>query len=194
MIGDFKLSLYKAIKKHDPAIRSRLEILLYPGFWCMVFHRFCHALYGIQLYFLARFFSQFARFLTGIEIHPGAKIGKGVFIDHGMGVVIGETCIIGDDVLIYQGVTLGGTGKEKGPRHPVIGNNVVIGANATILGRVNIGANTKIGANTFVLQDIPENNTVVGEQGRIVNYQPSTRNEVEVLKERIAELKSLVDN
>jgi len=160
----------------------------------MFFHRPCHVLYNLRLFFLARFFSQLARFFTGIEIHPGAKIGKGVFIDHGMGVVIGETCIIGDDVLIYHGVTLGGTGKEKGPRHPVIGNNVVIGAGTTILGRVNIGANAKIGSNTVVMQDIPEGSTVVGEQGRIVNYQASTRNELEILKERIAELKDLMDS
>jgi serine O-acetyltransferase len=186
--------LFKAMKKHDPAIRSWLEIILYPGFWCMFFHRPCHVLYNLRLYFLARFLSQLARFFTGIEIHPGAKIGKGVFIDHGMGVVIGETCIIGDDVLIYHGVTLGGTGKERGPRHPVIGNNVVIGAGATILGRVNIGADTKIGSNTVVMQDIPEGSTVVGEQGRIVSFQPSTRNELEILKESITELKNLMDS
>jgi len=186
--------LLKAIKSRDPAIRSWAEIILYPGFWCMVFHRPCHFLYKWRLFFLARFFSQLARFFTGIEIHPGAKIGKGVVIDHGMGVVIGETCIIGDDVLIYHGVTLGGTGNDKGPRHPIIENNVVIGAGATILGRVRIGANTKIGANTVVLRNIPENSTVVGEQGRIVNTQDSTRNELEAMKKRIAELKSLVDS
>jgi len=150
-------------------------------------------LYRARLYFFARFFSQVARFFTGIEIHPGAKIGRGVFIDHGMGVVIGETCVIGDDVLIFHGVTLGGTGKEKGPRHPVIGNNVILGVGVTILGRVHIGDNSKIGANTIVLQNIPADSTVVGEQGRIVNYQASTRNELEELKEHIIKLKSLVD-
>jgi len=188
------MKIFKAIKKFDPALKSLPEVFLYPGFWCMFFHRPCHFLYKIKFFFVARFFSQFARFFTGIEIHPGAKIGKGVFIDHGMGVVIGETCIIGDDVHIYHGVTLGGTGKEKGPRHPVIGNNVVIGAGAIILGRVLIGENTKIGAGAIVLRDIPENSTVVGEQGRIANSQESTRHELEKLKERIAELKNLVDS
>lgn len=162
------MRLIKAIRKNDPSIYSIMEVFLYPGFWCMFFHRPCHRLYKWQLFFLARFVSQFARFFTGIEIHPGAKIGKGVFIDHGMGVVIGETCIIGDDVVIYHGVTLGGTGHEKGPRHPIIGNGVVIGAGAAILGRVKIGNNAKIGANTVVLKDIPAGATIVGRKGKIV--------------------------
>lgn len=162
------MRLIKAIKKRDPAIRSTLEVFLYPGFWCMFFHRSCHWFYGKRLFFLARLVSQYARFLTGIEIHPGAKIGKGVFIDHGMGVVIGETCIIGDDVLIYHGVTLGGTGSEKGPRHPVIGNNVIIGTGATILGRIHIGDGAKVGAGAIVLQDVPAGGTIVCEKARLV--------------------------
>jgi serine O-acetyltransferase len=159
----------------------------------MFYHRICHKLYNWRLFFLARLISQHARRRTGIEIHPGAKIGKRVFIDHGMGVVIGETCVIGDDVLIYHGVTLGGTGKQQGPRHPVIGNNVMIGTGATILGRVYIGDNTRIGAHTVIMKDIPENSTVVGEQGRNVKSQASTRREVEELKARISELKRLID-
>jgi len=160
----------------------------------MFFHRPCHRLYKWRFFFLARLISQFARSLTGIEIHPGAQIGKGVFIDHGMGVVIGETSIIGDDVHIYHNVTLGGTGKEKGPRHPIIGNNVMIGTGATVLGRVHVGDNAKIGANTVVLKDVPEGATVVGEIARIVNCQASTRCELEEMKARIAELKKLVDS
>ncbi|MCL2356828.1 MAG: serine O-acetyltransferase [Defluviitaleaceae bacterium] len=184
----------KAIRSRDPAVRSWLEILLYPGFWCMFFHRIGHALYKARLYFLARVVSQYSRFVTGIEIHPGAQIGGGVFIDHGFGVVIGETCIIGDDVHIFHGVTLGGTGKEKGLRHPVIGNNVVIGTGAIVLGRVSIGANAKIGAGAVVVADVPEGGTVVGEQARLVGCQKSTRHELEGLKEKIAELKNLVDS
>jgi len=186
------MRLMKAIRSRDPAVRSWIEILLYPGFWCMFFHRPCHLLYKMKLYFLARLLSQYSRFVTGIEIHPGAQIGKGVFIDHGFGVVIGETCIIGDDVHIFHGVTLGGTGKAKGPRHPVIGNNVMIGAGALVLGRVKIGANAKIGAGAVVLSDIPEGGTVVGETARLVGCEQSTRCEMESLKEKIAELKKLV--
>jgi len=147
----------------------------------------------MRLFFLARLISQIARGFTGIEIHPGAQIGRDVFIDHGMGVVIGETCIIGDNVHIYHNVTLGGTGKDKGPRHPIIGNNVMIGTGATILGRVRVGDNVKVGAGAVVLRDVPDNCTVVGEEGRFVNCQASTRCEVEELKIRIAELKKLVD-
>jgi len=160
----------------------------------MVFHRPCHLLYRWRLFFLARLVSQYSRFLTGIEIHPGAQIGKGVFIDHGMGVVIGETCIIGDGVLIYHGVTLGGVGNVKGPRHPVVEDNVIIGTGATILGRVNIGEGAKIGAGAVVLKDVPAHCTVVGEQGRVVNAESSTRHELENLKSRITELKKLVDH
>ncbi|MCL1845511.1 MAG: serine O-acetyltransferase [Defluviitaleaceae bacterium] len=183
----------KAIRARDPAVRSWLEILLYPGFWSMFFHRPCHFLYNRRLYFLARLVSQYARFVTGIEIHPGAQIGKGVFIDHGFGVVIGETCIIGDDVHIYHGVTLGGTGKEKGLRHPVIGDNVVIGAGALVLGRVHIGADAKIGAGAVVVSDVPEGGTVVGETARLVGCEASTRYEVEALRAKISELKTLID-
>jgi serine O-acetyltransferase len=185
--------LIKAIKNRDPAIRSTPEVFLYPGFWCMFFHRPCYRLYKWRLFFLARFFSQMARSLTGIEIHPGAKIGKGVFIDHGMGVVIGETCIIGDDVHIYHGVTLGGVGNAKGPRHPIIGNGATIGAGATILGRVNIGDGAKVGAGTVVMQDVPAGATIVGEIGRIVNESDSLRTELDELKIRISELKKFMD-
>jgi serine O-acetyltransferase len=154
-------------------------------------------LYKWRLYFLARLISQYARFLTGIEIHPGAKIGKGVIIDHGMGVVIGETAIIGDNVLIYHNVTLGNVDSIKGPRHPVIGNNVVIGAGAIILGRVTIGDNAKIGAGTVVLTDVPAGNTIVGEKGRIVvrdDFKCSTQCEIEDLKNKVKELKNILDS
>lgn len=188
------MRLMKAIRARDPAVRSWLEILLYPGFWAIFWHRPCHLLYRMRLYFLARLIAQCSRFWTGIEIHPGAQIGKGVFIDHGFGVVIGETCIIGDDVHIFHGVTLGGTGKEKGPRHPVIGNNAMLGAGALVLGRVHIGADAKIGAGAVVMTDVPDGGTVVGEQARLVGCQSSTRCEMEDLKAKIAELKTLVDS
>jgi len=162
------MRLIKEIKRRDPAVRSTIEILLYPGFWCMFFHRPAHLLYRCKLFFLARFLSQFARFFTGIEIHPGAEIGSGVFIDHGMGVVIGETCIIGDNVLIFHGVTLGGTGSEKGPRHPIVESGAVIGAGATVLGRVTIGENAKVGAGAIVLCDVPPGATAVCERAKII--------------------------
>lgn len=153
----------KHIKEADPAARSTLEIvLLYPSIHALFFYRIAHFLYRCHLFFLARFISQFARLLTGIEIHPGAKIGKGLFIDHGMGVVIGETAEIGDNVLMYHQVTLGGTGKDHGKRHPTIGNDVVIGAGAKILGPIKIGDFAKIGAGSVVLKDIPANATAVG--------------------------------
>jgi serine O-acetyltransferase len=155
-------------KKKDPAAKGFLEILLlYQGLHALVAYRVAHFFYKINLFFLARFISQMARFLTGIEIHPGAKIGKGLFIDHGMGVVIGETSIIGDNVLLYQGVTLGGTGLEKGKRHPTIGNNVVIGTGAKVLGNITIGDNSYVGSNAVVIKDVPPNSTVVGVPGRI---------------------------
>ena len=166
--------LIKTIKKSDPAIHSWLEVLLYPGLWVMFFHRPAHLLYKVRLFFLARFFSQLARFLTGIEIHPGAKIGRGVFIDHGMGVVIGETCEIGDNVLIYHGVTLGAKGGEKGKRHPTVGNNVVIGAGAIVLGAIYLADNAKIGAGALVLKDVPEGGTVVGKPAKLVT-KPSNK-------------------
>ncbi|MDR1664660.1 MAG: serine O-acetyltransferase [Clostridiales bacterium] len=158
----------QTVKRHDPAMKSGAEIILYPSFWAVGFHRAAHWLYGKKLFWLARFISQVSRGLTGIEIHPGAEIGKGLFIDHGMGVVIGETCSVGDGVTIYQGVTLGGTGKERGKRHPTIGDNVVIGAGAKVLGPFTVGARSHIGAGSVVLQEIPECCTVVGIPGRIV--------------------------
>ena len=153
----------KNIMKQDPAARNFLEvILLYPSIHCLIFYRISHLFYKNRFFFIARFVSQLARFLTGIEIHPGAKIGKGLFIDHGIGVVIGETTEIGDNVIIYHGVTLGGTGKCCGKRHPTIGDNVIIGAGAKVLGPINIGNNSKIGANSVVLKNIPDNTTAVG--------------------------------
>lgn len=153
----------KNICKKDPAARSILSvILLYPGFHVLVFHKIAHFLYNIHLFFIARLISQFARFITGIEIHPGATIGKRLFIDHGMGIVIGETAIIGDDCTIYHQVTLGGTGKERKKRHPTIGNNVMIGCGSKVLGNITIGDNVKIGANSVVLKDVESNTTVVG--------------------------------
>lgn len=156
----------------DPAARSVLEIVLcYPGFHAILLHRFAHWLYGAGLPLLPRVISQISRFLTGIEIHPGATIGRRFFIDHGMGVVIGETTEIGDDVLIYQNVTLGGTGKEKGKRHPTIGNHAVIGTGAKVLGNILIGDNVKIGAGSVVVKPVPDNCTVVGVPGRVVRMR-----------------------
>lgn len=153
----------------DPAARSIWEIIFcYPGFHAIINHRFAHFLYKHHWFFLARLVSHLSRFLTGIEIHPGAQIGKGLFIDHGSGVVIGETAEVGDNVTLYQGVTLGGTGKEKGKRHPTIGNNVTISAGAKLLGSFTVGDNVKIGGGSVVLKSIPENCTVVGVPGRIV--------------------------
>jgi len=153
----------------DPAARSVLEIILsYPGFHAIISHRIAHWLHVRGFMLPARLISQFSRFLTGIEIHPGATIGEGLFIDHGMGVVVGETCEIGNNVTLYQGVTLGGTGKEKGKRHPTIGDNVVVSAGAKVLGSITIGNNVKIGAGSVVLRDVPHNCTVVGVPGRIV--------------------------
>lgn len=150
------------IKKLDPASRNILEvIILYPGFHILVFHRLAHFLYQHKFLFLARLVSQIGRFFTGIEIHPGAKIGRRLFIDHGMGIVIGETATIGDDCTIYHNSTLGGTGKDKNKRHPDIGNHVMVGAGAKILGPIKVGNNVKIGANSTVLKNIPNNVTVV---------------------------------
>ena len=153
----------KNIMKKDPAARNILEvIILYPGFHILVFHRFAHFLYKCKLLFLARFISQIGRFFTGIEIHPGAKIGRRLFIDHGMGIVIGETTTIGNDCTIYHGVTLGGTGKDKYKRHPDLGNNVMVGCGAKILGPIKIGNNVKIGSNSTILSSVEDNKTVVG--------------------------------
>ena len=158
----------RAIFERDPAAGGFLEVLLtYPGIHALVFYKIARALHSMRIPFLPRWISQIGRFFTGIEIHPGATIGKGLFIDHGMGVVIGETAIIGDNVTLYQGVTLGGTGKEKGKRHPTIGNNVVIGTGAKVLGNIEIGDNSYIGSNAVVIKDVPDNSTVVGVPGRI---------------------------
>ena len=153
----------KSVLKNDPAAKSWIEVLLlYPTIHSLIAYRIAHRLYALKLYFLARLISQVSRFFTGIEIHPGAKIGKGLFIDHGMGVVIGETAEVGDNVVIYHGVTLGGTGKDKGKRHPTVGNNVIIGTGAKVLGPINIGDGAKIGANSVVLNDVPTEATAVG--------------------------------
>ncbi|MFH0913106.1 MAG: serine O-acetyltransferase EpsC [Candidatus Omnitrophota bacterium] len=168
LISIFFYKEIRAARAKDPAAKGFLEILfLYQGLHALISHRLAHFLYKIKLFFPARLLSQVARHFTGIEIHPGAKIGKGFFIDHGIGVVIGETAIIGDNVLLYQGVTLGGTGLVKGKRHPTIGNNVVIGAGAKVLGNIIVGDNSYIGANAVVIKDVPPNSTVVGVPGRI---------------------------
>ena len=161
---------FKIIKERHPAARGFLEIVLcYPGFQALVLHRISHKLWNYKLPLLPRVLSQFTRTITGIEIHPGAKIGRGVFIDHGMGVVIGETSEIGDRCLLYQGVTLGGTGKDSGKRHPTLQENVVVGAGAKVLGAINIGSNTRIGAGSVVVKNVERNCTVVGIPGRVVN-------------------------
>lgn len=166
------VSLYrdaKNIKQKDPATKNIFEVvLLYPGFHILIFHRVAHFLYKIKLKLFARIISQIGRFFTGIEIHPGAQIGKRLFIDHGMGIVIGETAEVGDNCTIYHGSTLGGTGKDKNKRHPTIGNNVLVGAGAKILGPILIGDNVKIGAGAVVLNNIKANTTVVGIPGKIV--------------------------
>jgi serine O-acetyltransferase len=157
------------IFREDPAARSVLEIFLcYPGFHAILAHRFAHKLHKWGVPIVPRFISQISRFFTGIEIHPGATIGRRFFIDHGMGVVIGETTEIGDDVLIYQGVTLGGTGNEQGKRHPTIGDHVVIGTGAKVLGNIRLGNHVKIGANAVVVHAVPDHSTVVGIPGRVV--------------------------
>lgn len=155
------------IMENDPAARTKLEVfLLYPSIHARLAHMISHFLYKKNLLFLARLISQIARFLTAIEIHPGATLGAGILIDHGMGVVIGETAELGDRITIYHGTTLGGTGKEKGKRHPTVGDNVVIGAGSKVLGNIKIGSNSKIGANSVVLDDVPEGATVVGIPGK----------------------------
>ena len=160
---------YAIVMKRDPAAKNWLEVFfLYPCPLAIILYRIAHLLHKAGVFFLPRFISHLARFLTGIEIHPAARIGKGVFIDHGMGVVIGETAVVGDYCLLYQGVTLGGTGKERGKRHPTLGRNVTVGAGAKILGNINIGSNARVGAVSVVLRDIPSNSTVVGIPGRIV--------------------------
>lgn len=159
----------RAVFENDPAARSRFEVIFtYSGLHAIWSHRIAHVFFRQRWFTLARMVSQVSRFFTGIEIHPGAVIGERLFIDHGMGVVIGETCEIGDDVVIYQGVTLGGSGKEKGKRHPTIGNNVVIGSGAKILGSFTVGDQSNIGANSVVLKEVPPGSTVVGIPGKIV--------------------------
>lgn len=167
LIGRIKEEI-RVIKERDPAIHSNMEVFLYPSFKVMMHYRLAHKLYGKKHYFWARLVSQRGARKTGIEIHPGAQIGKGFFIDHGNGVIIGETTIVGDNVTLYQGVTLGGTGKEQGKRHPTIGNNVMISAGAKVLGSFTIGDNSKIGAGSVVLEEVPPNSTVVGVPGRVV--------------------------
>jgi serine O-acetyltransferase len=154
---------------HDPAAKSRLEVYLcYSGLHAVWFHRMNHWLWNHQFFLLARWLSQVTRFLTGIEIHPGAQIGRRLFIDHGFGVVIGETAVVGEDVTLYQGVTLGGTGKERGKRHPTLLDNVVVGGGAKILGNITVGRNCRIGAGSVVLRNVPDESTVVGVPGHII--------------------------
>jgi serine O-acetyltransferase len=174
MIGEQVNTIFRS----DPAAKSVLEVVFcYPGFHAVLLHRVAHWLYVRKLNLLARIISQISRVLTGIEIHPGAKIGRRLFIDHGMGIVIGETAEIGDDVLLYQGVTLGGTGKEKGKRHPTLGNHVVVGSGAKLLGNIYIGDWVKVGAGSVVIRSVPEHSTVVGVPGRVVRRSGVAVNE-----------------
>ena len=180
MFDDLRDDL-QAAKMRDPAARSSLEILLcYPGIWAIILHRWNHWLWTHHLPFWGRFFSQISRFLTGIEIHPGAQIGKRVFIDHGMGIVIGETTIVGDDVLIYQGVVLGGTSLSKGKRHPTVERGVIVGAGAKVMGNITIGEYSKIGTGAVVLKDVPPESTCVGVPGRIVKRRGVSHKEVDL--------------
>lgn len=169
MIGKGLLEDARLIRDRDPAARTTLEVfLLYQGFHALIWHRIAHWFYGHKRFFLARLISQMGRHVTGIEIHPGAKIGRGLFIDHGMGVVIGETAEVGDNCTIYHGVTLGGTGHDTGKRHPTVGNNVLISTGAKVLGPFKVGDNSRIGANAVVLQEVPPDSTVVGVKARVV--------------------------
>ena len=191
----------KAVFERDPAAASSLEVLLtYSGLHAMIFYRISHRLLKMHMHFLARWISQLGRFFTGIEIHPGAEIGASLFIDHGMGVVIGETTIIGDNVTLYQGVTLGGTGKEKGKRHPTLGDNIVVGAGAKVLGNITIGDNSYIGSNAVVIKDVPPNSTVVGVPGRItkqdgrkIDFSLDHIHVLDPLLQEIEELKKRLD-
>ncbi len=199
---------FAIIRERDPAARGLFEIILcYPGFQALVLHRISHRLWNMGLPLFPRILSQLTRSLTGIEIHPGAKIGRGVFIDHGMGVVIGETTEIGNRCLLYQGVTLGGTGKDHGKRHPTLSENVVIGAGAKVLGSITVGTNTRIGAGSVVVRDVEANSTVVGIPGRVVHQSgvrinplahsalPDTEaNVIRNLMERIDELETQVNS
>jgi serine O-acetyltransferase len=168
------------IKREDPAAKNSVEILLcYPGPHAVIMHRLAHRLYRQGWFVLARQLSQFSRFLTGIEIHPGARIGKRLFIDHGSGVVIGETAEIGDDVLLYQGVTLGGTGNKRGKRHPTLGNNIVVGTGAAVLGDITLGDGVKVGAGSVVVHNVPPHSTVVGIPGRVVGTRSEALGQLE---------------
>ncbi|WP_195988737.1 serine O-acetyltransferase EpsC [Clostridium sp. D53t1_180928_C8] len=181
MFKNLKYDLNR-VMENDPAARSKVEVfLLYPTIHALIAYRIAHLLYTKRLFFLARLISQVSRFFTGIEIHPGAKIGKGLVIDHGMGVVIGETAELGENVLLYHGVTLGGTGKDKGKRHPTLGDNVIIGAGAKVLGPIYIGSNSKIGANSVVLKDVPEGATAVGIPAKnIIRVQEDIADIIEI--------------
>ncbi len=187
----------KSTKEKDPAAKNYFEIiLLYSGLHALIFYRISSFFWKLKLHIVARYLSQLARFFTGIEIHPGAQIGRGLFIDHGMGVVIGETAIVGDNVTLFQGVTLGGTGKETGKRHPTIGSNVVIGAGAKVLGNIVVGSNSYVGANAVVLKTVPENSTVVGVPGRItkqdgkkIDTQMDHSKALDPMMEQILEIK-----
>jgi len=198
----------QTIFREDPAAKSVFEVFLcYPGFHAILLHRLAHKLYTMKVPLLPRVISQFSRTLTGIEIHPGAKIGRRFFIDHGMGVVVGETAEIGDDVLLYQGVTLGGTGKERGKRHPTVGNHVVIGTGAKVLGNIRVGDCVKIGAGSVVVHPVPDHSTVVGIPGRVVRIagepvpeqmlehgqlpDPEAQ-EIDELRQRVGELEAQV--
>jgi serine O-acetyltransferase len=199
----------RAIKREDPAAKSSLEILLcYQGLHAVILHRLAHALYRRKLFVLARLVSTFSRIFTAIEIHPGARIGQRLFIDHGLGVVIGETAEIGDDVLLYQGVTIGGTGNERGKRHPTLGNRVVVGTGASVLGNIRLGDGVRVGAGAVVVHSVPSNSTVVGIPGRVVRTRAETLGtlehgrvaasgeseptDVEQLADRIRELEALL--
>ena len=178
----------KATFEHDPAAVSTLEVLLaYPGFHARQFHRVAHTLFKWRTPFLPRLISHISRFLTGIEIHPGAKIGEGFFIDHGMGVVIGETSVIGDNVTLYQGVTLGGTSHLRAKRHPTLGDNVVVGVGAQLIGDITIGENSKVGAGSVVVSSVPANATVVGVPGRVVAVRNPDTDTVERLPDPVGE-------
>ncbi|GBL04761.1 serine O-acetyltransferase [Glaciecola sp. KUL10] len=178
----------KSVFKRDPAARNTLEVLFnYPGLHAVWIHRFSHKLWSLGLKWLARFTSNLGRFLTGIEIHPGATLGRRVFIDHGMGVVIGETAIVGDDVTLYHGVTLGGTSWKAGKRHPTLLNNVVVGAGAQVLGPIEIGESARIGSNSVVVKDVPENATCVGIPGRVLLQKPVVDEALSENRKKIAQ-------
>lgn len=191
----------RSAQEKDPAAKGKFEIVfMYSGLHAIIAYRLAHFLHTKKIYFFPRFISQISKFFTGIEIHPGAKIGKGLFVDHGMGVVIGETVVIGRNVTLFQGVTLGGTGKEIGKRHPTIGSNVVVGAGAKVLGNIKVGDNSYIGANAVVIKDVPVNSTVVGVPGRVTKQDgkkiDSAMDHIHVLDpvwQQIEELKEKVD-